>query len=158
MKFPFPQYFCNYFYNCCSYFSTVTFLFTLLMSFIDTKYLSSNLCTHNIWWAEEIALEVNCACISFLHFFNISIITKTHLYIFIIFITFDRIYAIYRSSIQMFSSIAFRQILFTVWKVSVFEVFLVRIFPHLDKRNYEYGHFSNSDCFAYSSVVNANQL
>ena len=32
----------------------------------------------------------------------------------------------------------------TAWKVSVFVVFLVRIFPHTDQKNSEYGHFSRS--------------
>ena len=42
---------------------------------------------------------------------------------------------------------------FTAWKVSVFRVFLVRIFPYLDwiwenmvQKNCEYGHFSRSVC------------
>ena len=49
----------------------------------------------------------------------------------------------------------------TMWKVSVFGVFLVGIFPHsywtqrgtvrmrvnTDRKNSEYGHFSRSECF-----------
>ena len=34
---------------------------------------------------------------------------------------------------------------YTAWKVSVFGVFLVRIFPHSDQKNFEYGYFSRSD-------------
>ena len=30
------------------------------------------------------------------------------------------------------------------WKVSVFGVFVVRIFPHSDQENFEYGHLSRS--------------
>ena len=36
----FLQYFCHYFYNCCSYFSSRIILFTLMISFIVTIYLS----------------------------------------------------------------------------------------------------------------------
>ena len=33
---------------------------------------------------------------------------------------------------------------YTAWEVSAFGVFLVRIFPHSDQKNSEYGHFSHS--------------
>ena len=33
----------------------------------------------------------------------------------------------------------------TVWKVSLFEVILVRIFPHSDQNNFEYGHILRSE-------------
>ena len=32
---------------------------------------------------------------------------------------------------------------YTAWEVSLFGVFLVRIFPHSDQDNSEYGHFSH---------------
>ena len=38
----FLPFFCYYFYNCSSYFSTGNFLFTFLISFIVTIYLPSN--------------------------------------------------------------------------------------------------------------------
>ena len=44
------QFFCHYFYNCCSRFSTLDFLFTLLTSFIVTIYLSSDSCWLNVYF------------------------------------------------------------------------------------------------------------
>ena len=38
------QFFCHYFSDCCSYFSTLRFLFTLLIFFIVTIYWSSKFC------------------------------------------------------------------------------------------------------------------
>ena len=39
----------------------------------------------------------------------------------------------------------------TAWKVSVFRVVLVRIFPQSDQNNYEYGHFLRSKIWAIFS-------
>ena len=41
----------------------------------------------------------------------------------------------------------------TVWKVFLFGVFLVRIFPHSDQQNSEYGHLSCSVQFQYTQIV-----
>ena len=41
----------------------------------------------------------------------------------------------------------------TAWKMSVFGVFQVRIFPHLDQKNSEYGHFSQSESIKYASHI-----
>ena len=34
-------------------------------------------------------------------------------------------------------------------KMSVFGVFLYRIFPHSDQKNFEYGHFSRSNFYSH---------
>ena len=47
------QFFCHYFYSCFSYFSTFSFLFMVLISFVVTIYLSSNLC-----WLYDYFLSV----------------------------------------------------------------------------------------------------
>ena len=54
---------------------------------------------------------------------------------------------------------------YTVWKVSVFGVFLVRIFPYsvrmlenTDQRNSEYEHFSRSGMFSYLALLSMNGL
>ena len=52
----------------------------------------------------------------------------------------------------------------TVWKVSVFGVFLVRIFPYsvrmlenTDQNNSEYGHFSHSFSFTWNKVKHGSR-
>ena len=45
-----PQFFCYYFYNCCSYFSTFNFIFTFLISFIVTIYFPSNFCRLHVYF------------------------------------------------------------------------------------------------------------
>ena len=59
---------------------------------------------------------------------------------------FELIYQIFLSS-------------FTAWKVSVFGVFLVGIFPHsdwiwenMDQKNSEYGHFSRSVYYHFDNI------
>ena len=41
---------------------------------------------------------------------------------------------------------------FTAWNVFIFGVFLVRIFPHSDQKNSEYGHFLRSVSDSLSDI------
>ena len=54
------QLFCHYFYNCCYYFSTLTLIFTLLISLVVILYLLSNFCWLYVYFHSVYLKRTTC--------------------------------------------------------------------------------------------------
>ena len=121
--------------------SDILFEFNSAFSYIDYKKLTgrNNL---NFQWinCDNLLAPVIFYCHQYI---NISIYINIHQYIYI-YIYIPKT-SVSSEMVRFESNLLSLYQICTAWNIFVDSVFLVRIFPHSNQKNFEYGHFSRNN-------------